>query len=355
MLDPIKKAALIQAIEDMVARIVSSSGLTTQQVQDLITGRIADDATAGAGASTTQLASVRGAYLAAQKALTDELSGNPAGLQTLLEIATAIVTNQDDITDLTALVTALGNAFNYVGVLDEGGVDAGSAFDLDTLPAGGKDAGDYYKVTVGGYFIQANTNGGVAFLVNTNDNLVWNTTGSVDIIDNTQGAVLGTASEIEVTGNADTGFTVAIAAAFKARVTALESVVTSLNAFGVLTPVAYAAVVADIALTTVNAIAVGTYHVVGTATGLGIPSAVVAEGTTPVAGMMKVVDVGGGEKQLQLSVVVEGRTLTKTIKGDVADGTTPTNASVIGWSDHVSDDNELMDALIAAFDAAAQP
>lgn len=125
---------------------------------------------------------------------------------------------------LDARVTALGNAFNYIGAL-EGGLDAAGALDLSTLPEGGKDSGDYYKVTVAGYFkIGA---AGTAFYANVGDGLVWNTFGSVDKIDNTDSNVAGTADYISVNGSADTGFTVDIDAVFKGRVSTLESGLTS--------------------------------------------------------------------------------------------------------------------------------
>lgn len=102
-------------------------------------------------------------------------------------------------------VTALGAAFNYVGTV-AGGATAGAAFDLATLPDGGKDAGDYYKVTTAGYL---KIGAAAAFYVNVNDGIIWNKTGGVDIIDNSNSQVLAGAN-IKVTGSADTGFTVAL-------------------------------------------------------------------------------------------------------------------------------------------------
>lgn len=102
-------------------------------------------------------------------------------------------------------VTALGAAFNYVGTVD-GGATAEEAFNLDTLLEGGKDAGDYYKVTTSGYFQVGED---AAFFANANDGLVWNKTGGVDIIDNSNSQVQAGAN-IKVTGSTDTGFTVAL-------------------------------------------------------------------------------------------------------------------------------------------------
>lgn len=124
-----------------------------------------------------------------------------------------------------ASVAALGNAFNYVGVL-EGGANEGAAFDLASLAAEGKDAGDYYKVTTSGWF---KIGSGDAFYANVGDGLVWNTLGAVDKIDNTNATVQGTASFIEVTGSADTGFVVDVAQAFKDRVTAAETALAQLD------------------------------------------------------------------------------------------------------------------------------
>lgn len=115
-------------------------------------------------------------------------------------------------------IAALGNAFEYVGVV-EGGADAGSALDMSGLS---KTApGDYYKVSVAGYFKVGV--GGTPFYANVGDGLVFNTTSGVDKIDNTDSSVSGTASFISVTGSADTGFVVDIDASFKGRMTQAES------------------------------------------------------------------------------------------------------------------------------------
>lgn len=131
-----------------------------------------------------------------------------------------------EITTVTNMVTALGNAFNYVGVLTSGGATSGAAFDLTTLAAGSKDAGDYYKVTVAGWFV---VGAGTPFFANVGDGLVWNTSGDVDKVDNTNSEVQGTTNFITVTGNADTGFVVDIAADFKTRVGDLETDVSTLQ------------------------------------------------------------------------------------------------------------------------------
>ena len=60
-------------------------------------------------------------------------------------------------------------------------------------------------------------------MANANDGLVWNTLAGVDIIDNTNSTVAGTAEFISVTGSSDTGFLVDIDAAFKGKVSAVET------------------------------------------------------------------------------------------------------------------------------------
>lgn len=120
---------------------------------------------------------------------------------------------------LSARIDALGNAFNYVGALVGGATEA-EANDLATLPADGKNSGDYYKVTTAGYF---KVGTGSVFYANINDGLVWNTFGGVDKIDNTDSTVSGTTDFIAVTGSADTGFVVDVDSVFKGRVSTLES------------------------------------------------------------------------------------------------------------------------------------
>lgn len=114
-------------------------------------------------------------------------------------------------------IDALGNALNYVGTLN-GGADVASAYDLAQLTQ--KDAGDYYKVAVSGYFVIGS---GSAFHANQNDGLVWNLSAGVDIIDNTNSVVTGTANFVAVTGTTETGFVVDVDTAFKDRVATLET------------------------------------------------------------------------------------------------------------------------------------
>lgn len=118
---------------------------------------------------------------------------------------------------VTGEIAKLGNAFDYVGTVD-GGATAGAAFNLATLTD--KVAGSYYKVAIAGYF---KVGAGAAFYANVNDGLVFNLTSGVDIIDNSDSTVAGTTDFIAVSGSTDTGFTVDIDAAFKARVSTLEN------------------------------------------------------------------------------------------------------------------------------------
>lgn len=139
------------------------------------------------------------------------------GQHVISDVATPVAGSDAANKDyVQALVSNLGNAFNYVGTV-EGGADAGSATDLSTLPE--KDAGDYYKVSTAGFFkLGADT-----FHANVGDGLVFNTMGGVDKIDNTDAEVSGTDGYITVTGSVDTGFTVDIDATFKGRVSDLET------------------------------------------------------------------------------------------------------------------------------------
>lgn len=119
---------------------------------------------------------------------------------------------------LDARIDALGNAFNYVGVLT-GGATAGTPLDLTALPAEGKNPGDYYKVTTAGYF----NDGTSTFYKNVGDGLVWNLYGQMDSIDNTNSQVQGTAGEVTVTGTTDTGYVIGIDGTFSGRVTTVET------------------------------------------------------------------------------------------------------------------------------------
>ena len=118
---------------------------------------------------------------------------------------------------------SLGNAFNYVGTV-EGGATESAPTDLSLLTE--KDAGDYYKVSVGGWFVLG---AGTAFFANLHDGLVFNLSSGVDKIDNTNSTVSGTADEIVVDGAPDTGYTISIDTAFSGRLSTAESDITGLD------------------------------------------------------------------------------------------------------------------------------
>lgn len=114
-------------------------------------------------------------------------------------------------------IAELGSVFDYVGEVTPGPT-AGNAFDMATLTD--KAAGAYYKAAGAGYVVVGN---GSASYVNKGDGLLFNGAGDVDHVDNTNSEIDGTADFVEVTGSADTGFTVDLAASFKGRVTTLET------------------------------------------------------------------------------------------------------------------------------------
>ena len=205
-----------------------------QAALDALQGEIDAEETARANADTAldgRLTTVEGSYIHkdGSVAFTAAQSMGGFALTNVLDPVAAqdAATKNYVDTEITAVETqiaALGNAFNYVGVLT-GGVDEPSAFDLSTLVATDREAGDYYKVTTAGWF----TYNAVAKYFNLGDGLVFNTNGSYDKIDNTNSEVQGTANYIAVTGSADSGFVVDVDAAFKTRVSDLETTVTSLQ------------------------------------------------------------------------------------------------------------------------------
>jgi hypothetical protein len=118
------------------------------------------------------------------------------------------------------LVSGLGEAINYAGTVDAS-VEGG--FDLDSLPANGKDVGDYYKISASGSVTYVDGADTVTFTVLANDAIVKNRAGGWDKLDNTNSEVQGTAQFITVTGSTDTGFSVDVATEFKGRVTTAET------------------------------------------------------------------------------------------------------------------------------------
>jgi trimeric autotransporter adhesin len=200
-------ATLQSAVDAEVAARAAADATLQSAVDAEVAARAAADATLQANLDA-EAAARAAADATLQSAVDAEEAARIAGDTTL----------QSNIDALSSQVTALGNAFNYVGAL-EGGAE-GTPLDLTTLPEGQKDAGDYFKVTTAGWFV---VGAGTAFFANIGDGIVWNIFGGVDKIDNTDSNVQGTTNEIAVTGSADTGFVVGIDTAFKDRVSTLES------------------------------------------------------------------------------------------------------------------------------------
>lgn len=205
-----------------------------QAALDALQGEIDAEETARANADTAldgRLTTVEGSYIHkdGSVAFTAAQSMGGFALTNVLDPVAAqdAATKNYVDTEITAVETqiaALGNAFNYVGVLT-GGADEPSAFDLGTLVATEREAGDYYKVTTAGWF----TYNSVAQYFNLGDGLVFNTSGGYDKIDNTNSEVQGTANYIAVTGSADSGFVVDVASQFKTRVSDAEAAITALQ------------------------------------------------------------------------------------------------------------------------------
>lgn len=227
-------AAAVQSLNDALAaetaRATAAEGtLTTnlaaevtraQAAEATLTSAVAAEATraqAAEGALDGRVTTVEGSMV--KKDGSVAFIGNQSmGGNKLTDVATPVADGDAaNKAFVISSIAALGNAFEYVGVV-EGGADAASAFDLASLAQ--KSAGDYYKVTVGGY---VKVGAGAAFYVNSKDGLIFNTTGGVDKIDNTDSEVSGTANFVKVTGSTDTGFVVDIEDNFKGRVSTLES------------------------------------------------------------------------------------------------------------------------------------
>jgi hypothetical protein len=227
------KLALASVIEEILGDSsvtnlkVANDAISTAKIADLnvTTGKLA--AKAVAADKIGDAAITGGAQLAATVAADgktfsgDVTFSSPLNVADAVDADHAVAKGQLDtaIQSVQTSIAALGNAFNYVGMLD-GGADAASAFDLATLAEGGKDAGDYYKVQTSGYFKVGTSQ--AAFFANANDGLLFNTSGTVDRIDNTNSEVQGTVDFITVTGSTDTGFAVDIHETFKDRVDEAE-------------------------------------------------------------------------------------------------------------------------------------
>lgn len=225
MIDPQVKQALITSIEGLVQRLVAGSGLTPEQVGTIVSeyvdGRIADDTTASAGVSETELASVRGAYLAALKMLQDEFASSDEDLDTVAKVTAAIVDLRESVGDVETTLEGLTHAFVFRDEI-QGGADDQNAFDLAALTE--KSGGSYYKVTQSGWFVLED-GVGTPFEAFQGDGIIFKPDGSVFVDGNQTGTVEGTEDEIDVTGSVETGFVASLAQAVKDRLTALEDAV----------------------------------------------------------------------------------------------------------------------------------
>lgn len=359
------KTALMLAISGLVSRLQASTpggdGLTVSQVNTLISNyvsaAIASDAAASAGVSTTGLASIRGAYLSAEKMLADKLVGNPAGLQTLSQLGQAISDSQIDITNLENALAGLGNAFNYVGTVS-GGAAAGTAFNLNTLAAANREAGDYYKVIAAGYF---KVGTGAAFYANVNDGLVWNTSSNVDIIDNTNSVVSGTSDEIDVTGTTDSGFVVSISAAIKAQLNTLlplsnkvDGIASRLGLPAGAVTLHTAAEVTSIVRAIINGLTPGLHVHQIDADVLGIDNSVeVFNGTCHTT--VSICPTDPGCRVVTQTYMWKGKMGVRTVDGSVIDSMDPTLAQWSKWHVAKEEMEEIYFLLTDIFNNAAQP
>jgi hypothetical protein len=133
-------------------------------------------------------------------------------------------------TDLDSAISALGSVFHYEGPITSFFVPATAAatqpLDLDTL---NQTTGAYYQIDYD--YVGNGTNATVELTysglatpikVKAGDAIVKTTTGWQKI-DNVDVVVIGTANEISVTGDENTGYAVALATAFKDKVSDLET------------------------------------------------------------------------------------------------------------------------------------
>lgn len=150
--------------------------------------------------------------------LAEETRAKAAEQKLTTDLATEVERAISAELSLEQRINALGNAFNYAGSV-EGAASAVSATDLSALTSDQKNAGDYFKVIVSGYFKVGSSQ---AFYAKSGDGLVWNLNGSIDIIDNTNSEVSGSVNFIKVEGSTDTGFIIDIDPVFKGRTNTLE-------------------------------------------------------------------------------------------------------------------------------------
>lgn len=80
----------------------------------------------------------------------------------------------------TDIAPELGTGYSYIRGINGGTVE--SPYDLSSIPVSEKSSGNYYKVSMDGWFKLSTSS---AFYVNIGANLVWNNQGTIDIVYNT--------------------------------------------------------------------------------------------------------------------------------------------------------------------------
>ena len=214
--------ANVTAINGEIARATAAESAIANTVNAEVT-RATLAETALQTAIDGEVIRAQGVENTLQTAINDEITRATARENEIADLLANTVTDYkaadaaiiSDVAALSDRVTALGSVFNYAGALD------GSELDLDTLPSTGQDVGDYYKVTGDGPLTFVYNEGADSIVVNKGDGLVKTPTGW-DKIDNTNSAVFGTVNLIDVTGSADTGYTVTIAEDFVSRLADVE-------------------------------------------------------------------------------------------------------------------------------------
>jgi len=227
-----RAAGAESALQDSLSAEVTRAQAAEGSLQSGLDAEIAR-ATAAEQAEATRATAAEGAL---QTALTAEVAAREAGDQVnadaiAAEVSraqaaeagidgrlTTVETTFATTASVDAKISALGDVFEYVGLVDLG-ADEANAFDMSTLSQ--KDAGDYYKVNTAGFF--KNGAEGTVLHANEGDGLLFNSLGAIDILDNTDFTVVGSAGFTEVSGSKDIGYTVDLDAAFKGRVSTLES------------------------------------------------------------------------------------------------------------------------------------
>lgn len=146
-----------------------------------------------------------------------------SGAFTTLTASSAPSASNDVVrkTDLESAITALGSVFFYVGNISD---HTASGFPFDLTLVSDPRVGAYYKVDVAGAY----TDGAITLNAKVGDAFVSTTTGWQKL-DNVDAVVSGTANEIAVSGDENTGYTVAIDPAFSGRLSTAETDITDLE------------------------------------------------------------------------------------------------------------------------------